>query len=144
MTCEILRHFVNTFTADDFYSLNTSETLLQPIYCKCKHLKNKTLFLKYLLHFWNLHDFWPLWGKRWPSDLIYFRNYGVWKMCLDKCLEIPILEHPSIVNMLKGPKHMGNLHDRTFIFWAKITWKMSLLVICEILGKFVNTLTTDD
>ena len=28
--------------------------------------------------------------------------------------------------------------------WAKVTWKMSLLVIFEILGLFVNTLTTND
>ena len=28
--------------------------------------------------------------------------------------------------------------------WAKLIWKMSLLVICEILRGFVNTLTADD
>ena len=28
--------------------------------------------------------------------------------------------------------------------WGKKIWKMSLLVICEILGLFVNTLTVDD
>ena len=28
--------------------------------------------------------------------------------------------------------------------WGKITWKVSLLVTCEILGYFVNTLIPDD
>ena len=28
--------------------------------------------------------------------------------------------------------------------WGKLSWKISLLVICEILGLFVNTLTADD
>ena len=29
--------------------------------------------------------------------------------------------------------------------WGKLMiWKMSLLVICEILGRFINTLTADD
>ena len=28
--------------------------------------------------------------------------------------------------------------------WEKLTWKMSLFVVCEILGHFVNTLTADD
>ena len=28
--------------------------------------------------------------------------------------------------------------------WAKLAWKMFLLVICKMLGHFVNTLTADD
>ena len=28
--------------------------------------------------------------------------------------------------------------------WGKLSWKMSLLVICEILGLFFNTLIVDD
>ena len=28
--------------------------------------------------------------------------------------------------------------------WGKLSWKMSLLVICEILGLFLNTLIVDD
>ena len=47
-------------------------------------------------------------------------------------------------HILKGPKHLRNLHDSTFIRWAKITWKMSLLVICEIMGHSVNILTASD
>ena len=47
-------------------------------------------------------------------------------------------------HILKGTKHLRNLHDSTFIRWAKITWKMSLLVICEIMGHSVNTLTAND
>ena len=50
---------------------------------------------------------------------------------------------------LKGSKDSWNLQRQHFyrIFlsiWGKQNWKMSLLVICEILGLFVNTLTADD
>ena len=36
-------------------------------------------------------------------------------MWLDKCLKSPVSEHPSKVNMLKGPKHCLNLGDSSFI-----------------------------
>ena len=56
---------------------------------------------------------------------------------------------PSTVNILKGLKHMWNLHDSTFIrfrhhYDQNWLWKMSLLVICEILNHFVNKVTTDN
>ena len=51
--------------------------------------------------------------------------------------------------MLNGPNHLLNLYDRTFIIFfhhseQKMTWKMSPLVVCQILGVFVNTLPADD
>ena len=55
---------------------------------------------------------------------MYFRNYGLSKTWLDLSPKSPVSEHPSIVNMLKGAKHLWNLHERTFIsffhhFWRK-------------------------
>ena len=52
--------------------------------------------------------------------------------------------------MLRGLKHCLNLEDSTFIklFYhyqkGEFSWKMSLLVIYEILALFVNTLTAID
>ena len=46
---------------------------------------------------------------------MYFQNYRLRETWLDKDLKIPVTEHPSTVNTLKGPKHCLNLHDRTFI-----------------------------
>ena len=71
------------------------------------------------------------------------------KTWLDECLKSPLSEHPSTVNILKGLKHMWNLHDSTSIrfrhhYDQNWLWKMSLLVICEILNHFVNKVTTDN
>ena len=52
--------------------------------------------------------------------------------------------------MLKGSKYLKSLYDRQhfyYIFsslWEKLSCKMSLFVICELLGLFVNTLTAND
>ena len=131
-----------------------------------------------------------------------FKNYGLQKVWLDKCLKSPVSEHLSTVNMLKRlnssrvnmlkrPKHCMNLHESSFIiifhhsetdwlakcqprfrksfesqrantsetllksawqhlyhifqsFWEILSCMMSLVVICESLGLFVNTLTADD
>ena len=35
---------------------------------------------------------------------MYIRSYRLQKTWLDKCLKSPVSEHPSTVNMLKGPK----------------------------------------
>ena len=67
---------------------------------KCNYLRDKSLFLKFLLHVWYLSQFLiVLKKKKWPSWLIYFRIYGLRKTWLDKCLKSPVKEHPSTVNM---------------------------------------------
>ena len=48
------------------------------------------------------------------SEPMYFRNYGLRKRWLDKCLESPVYEDPSKSNMVNGPKHCCNLDDDTF------------------------------
>ena len=46
---------------------------------------------------------------------MYFRNYRLSNTWLDHSLKSAVSEYPSTVNMLKGPKHLWNLHDSTFI-----------------------------
>ena len=46
---------------------------------------------------------------------MYFRNYRLLKTCLNHFLKSALSEHPSMVNMLKGLKHLWNLHESTFI-----------------------------
>ena len=36
---------------------------------------------------------------------MYFRNYGLRKTWLDKCLKIPYSDEPLTGNMVNGPKH---------------------------------------
>ena len=50
--------------------------------------------------------------------------------------------------MLMGPKHLWNLHENNFLKFSitlkEKNLKMPLLVICETLEVFVNTLTVND
>ena len=36
---------------------------------------------------------------------MYFRNYGLPKTWLDKCLKSPVSEYPTKSNMVNAPKH---------------------------------------
>ena len=36
---------------------------------------------------------------------MHFRNYGLQKTGLDKCLKSPVSEDPSISNIVNWPKH---------------------------------------
>ena len=45
---------------------------------------------------------------------MYFRNYGLLKMCLDKCLKIPLSEEPLTGNIANGLKYWCNLNGSTF------------------------------
>ena len=40
-----------------------------------------------------------------PYKLMYFRNYGLRKTCLDKCLKCPISKDASTSNMVNGSEH---------------------------------------
>ena len=80
---------------------------------------------------------------------MYFPYYGLSKMWLDNCIKSPVSKNFSTVNLLKCPKDLGNMHHSTFIILSHYSQeyrgrKMSLLVISEILGLFVNTLAADD
>ena len=45
---------------------------------------------------------------------MYFRNYGLQKTLLHKCLESLVGEDPLTSNTVNGPKDSSNLHDTTF------------------------------
>ena len=49
---------------------------------------------------------------------MYFRNYGLQKTWLDKCLKSPISEDTSTGNMLTELKRPFNLNDSTFTIFG--------------------------
>ena len=79
---------------------------------------------------------------------MYFRNYGLQNMRLDKCLKSLVSKQSSTVNKLNGSKQCQNLHDiNLFIIFnhSDRDWvRKCLLVVRETLGSFVNILTADD
>ena len=46
---------------------------------------------------------------------MYFRNYRLRKMSLEKCLKGAVSEHPLTVNMLQSPKDLKNMYGSSFI-----------------------------
>ena len=55
-----------------------------------------------------------------------FQNCRRPNTSLCKCLTSHVLVHPGTVNMLKGPKHCSNMHDRSFITFAHHSGKISV------------------
>ena len=55
--------------------------------------------------------FFAFFRKRWPSFLMYFRKYRLWKTWLVRCLTSRVTEHPSTDKMVNGSKHCLNLNE---------------------------------
>ena len=118
---KILGLFVNLLTADDKYSLRNRGNLLQHFQV---HLSQKRkqfsilllffFFFFFFLHFLNLDSNSNVFKKRWPSQLIDFWTYGLWKTWLHKCLKSSVWENPSASNMVNRQKHCSKLKNRTF------------------------------
>ena len=79
---------------------------------------------------------------------MYFRNYGLRKAWLDKCLKSPVSgtfrESTSLSLLNTVEIYLTPLLSYFSITWKRLSSKISLLVICEIVGLFVNTLTAND
>ena len=45
---------------------------------------------------------------------MYFRNYGLGKPWLDKCLKSPFSDDPFKSGTVNGPEHCYNLNNNTF------------------------------
>ena len=69
--CKIFGLFGNTMTADNKYSLRSSENLLQPIQMKLS--KNQRTFSNFFAHFWNKQQILNILKKKdYPHNLYIF------------------------------------------------------------------------
>ena len=112
MTCKISRLVPNTLSADGKYSLLNRDNLTQPIQMQVSQIQ-KT-FSEFFFHFRNVVQILDILKRRWPSLLMYFRNYVLQKTWLDQCLKSPISEDPSKSNIVNATKHCWNLNDKNF------------------------------
>ena len=122
------------------------------IYCiqfKCTYLKNKNVFVNFLLPFLNLHHIFSVlkinmtlihhgFPKLWTTKILVR-----WR-CTRPRLRTWVDSHHAKQSqtLLKSPRQ--HCYHIFLSIWENWVWKMSLLVISEILGLFVNTLTADD
>ena len=114
MISEILGLFLDTMTADDKYSLCNKENVQQPIQMELSK-KQKTFpeFVASVLTCTTNFEHFE--KKRWSLQLMYFRNYRLQKIWLDKCLKSLVPQHYSTVNMLKVSKYCWNLLPAAFL-----------------------------
>ena len=109
---KILTLFVNTFTADDKYSLLNRDNLTQPFQMQLSP-KTRSFFSTFIYISEICVKFWIFSKKRWPSWLMYFRNYGLQKTWLDIAIKSPVSAYPFTSNMVNRPKHCWNLNNST-------------------------------
>ena len=118
--CQILGVFLNALNENDKYSVLNQDNLTQPIQIQLsrKEKKFSKFFPKFSKARLNLEHFQR---NRWHSS-------STSEMKLPKTIEI----------------WMQHLYYLYWSSWRLLSWKKSLLVICKILGLFVNTLTADE
>ena len=129
-------------TAGSKYSCPNRENLPQPIY-----MQSSQNWKTFLLRFYCLFEMYikskTIWKKRGPHSLSIFQiiyNILLRKTWLLTRLKRPLSEYTLESSLLTVPRHCWNLHGSTF----NLKLKTSLLVWCEILQPFLNTLTADD
>ena len=78
---------------------------------------------------------------------MYFRNYGLRKTWLDKCLKSPVWENPLKSNMVNAPELCWNLKDSSFTILIdhceRSCFTKVSVSICKISRLFPNTLSAD-
>ena len=115
---------------------------------KCHYLRNKKTFLKFLLHFWNLHQIWNIFQQNMTLIGFVFAKLRTAKDMVREMSKNPGFRTPFDSQHAKGSKRLLKIARKHFYHNFSWLWeekrKISLLEIFEILGLFVNTLTADD
>ena len=109
---KILRVFFNRMRVDDKHYLLNRDKLSQPIQVQLSQ-KQKAFSQFFFWFFKSILNFKYL-PKMWPSYLMYFQRYWLWKICLDKYLKSRVSENPETHNTANGSKHCSNLNESTF------------------------------
>ena len=144
---EILGVFVNTLTADGKYPVQDCEKL--QLLIQKPLLGNEQLFLNFLFHFLNLHQILNIFTK----EIIIIANV------FPKLQTVKIFIRP-LCKKRHFKKRFDNQHVKASQILAKslwerfyhvfsslagnLIWKISSLILGEIVGVFSNTLTADD
>ena len=112
-TWKFFTPFLHTLTANDKYSVNSKDKWMHTIQMHISQKQN-TFSQFFSTFFESPFNFKYFQKKRWPSELMYFRNYRPRKTCLDKCLKTPVWVDLSTGDMVNSPKHWFNLNDSAF------------------------------
>ena len=117
--------------------------------CKRCYLKNGTLFLDILLHFWNVHEILNSLKKRMSvldelfRELLFPKEVAT-ETSRRSCFRTPFCNQR--VNEFQTPLKVTRHHCYPFPpqIPGKLSWKKTALHWSKILRRFANTLTDDD
>ena len=116
----------------------------QPIQMKLS--KKKNYFLTFFLRFWNVEKSLKILKEKITFMADVFPKLQTWKDVVRQIFKMSRSsrtfekEHGKRAQaLLKSPRQ-----HLIISLWIQLSWKKSLLVICKILGLFVNTMTADD
>ena len=116
---------------------------------KCKYLKSKKLFLKFLFRLWHLHQIVNIFEKKMIVIANVFPKLQTvkdlvkplsWKRCFRISFDNKNLNNCQTLFKSAWEHFYHNFGS----LWREMTLKISPLLKFEILGGFVNTLTVDD
>ena len=116
---------------------------------KCNYLRNKKIFHDFLHHFWNVLQVLNILKERMTLIADLFLKLGTANDIVRQMPKKPRFRTPFDRQHVKGWQTLLTSARRQIYqvlpsLRRKWSWKMSLLVISEILGLFVNILTADD
>ena len=116
--------------------------------CKCNYLRNQKLFLGFLFHFWNLHEFLDIFIKRMMVIPNVFPKLQTWKSFVrpfcKKCHFGTLFDSQHVKVSQKLAKSPWDHFLHVFSsFWERLIWKISPPLFREILVVSLNTLTSN-
>ena len=110
----------------------------------CNYLKNQTSFIKFLLHFLSVHQiFNRLKKKDEPQSSTNSKIIDSEKGWVFKSLKDCASGHPSAVHVSTSDKHWHHCYPVPSSVSNILDWKVSLLVISEMLKVFVDAMTSN-
>ena len=115
---------------------------------KYNYLKNKNLFLNFFFHWWNLHKYWNIFKERMIATANLFPKLQTVKnlvrpLSKKRRFRTHIDRQDVKASQILAKLPWERLYHVFSSFSGKVIWKMSPLVLCEILGESCNTLTAD-
>ena len=112
---------------------------------KCNYLKNQRHLINFLLHFWNLHEISNFLIKNMIDIANIFLKLETVKnfirpLCKKRSFRTPFdSQHVKVSQIIAKPPSERFYHVFSS-FWEKLIWKISPVLLGEILRTFLNRL----
>ena len=115
---------------------------------KCIYLKNGIPLINFLFHFWNLHQISNILKKKIMVIANVFLKLQTVKnfvrpLCKKRRFGTRFDTQHDKVSQILAEFPCEHFYHVFFSFWEKLVWNISPVLLGEILGMFLNTLSAD-